>query len=76
MKLQEFMHWLPGVSLDPDDRETLIVNTQVARLFPLQIFHLLGFRRRRWTGGKLVVSRRRHDLVSPFQTQRIRGDGR
>lgn len=66
LKLQEIMHWLPGVKLDPDDRETLIVNTRMARFFPLQIFHLLGFRKRRWSGTDLVVSRRRHDDNSPF----------
>lgn len=66
LKLQEIMHWLPGVRRDPDDSETLVVNTRMARFFPLQIFHLLGFRRRRWSGSDLVVSRRRHDTESPF----------
>ena len=67
LKLQNIVHWLPGVRRDPDDRETIIVNTQVARFFPLQVFHLLGFRRRRSSGGKLIVSRRRHDTDSPFE---------
>jgi predicted deacylase len=66
-KVQDLMHWLPGVASDPDDNETFIVNTRTARFFPLQIFHLLGFRRRRWSGDKLIVSRRRHDSVSPFE---------
>lgn len=64
--IQELMPLLPGVRRDPADRDTLIVNTRVARLFPLQVFHLLGFRRRRWSGEKLIVSRRRHDSISPF----------
>ena len=66
-EVQNLMHWLPGVERDPDDAETFIVNTRTARFFPLQIFHLLGFRRRRWSGDKLIVSRRRHDTVSPFE---------
>ena len=66
MKIQDYVYWLPGVVRDHHDYETLIINTAVARLFPLQIFHLLGFRKRRWSGNKLVVSRRRHDTVSPF----------
>lgn len=70
LKVQDLVHLLPGVARDPDDRDTIIVNTQVARFFPLQVFHLLGFRRRRWSGGKLIVSRRRHDMVSPFGTAR------
>lgn len=69
MKVQNLIHWLPGVERDPDDPETLIVNTRLARFFPLQIFHLLGFRRRRWSENKLFVSRRRHDTESPFLQQ-------
>jgi predicted deacylase len=65
--VQKIVHWLPGVTRDPDDTATLIINTQIARLFPLQVFHLLGFRRRRWAGNKLVVSRRKHDTDAPFK---------
>jgi succinylglutamate desuccinylase len=69
LKIQEIIHWLPGVVRNPDDHESLIVNTRMARFFPLQVFHLLGFRRRRWNGSDLVVSRRRHDTVSPFDKE-------
>lgn len=65
-KLYELMPMLPGVRRDPADPSTLRVNTRIARLFPLQIFHLLGYRRRRWLSGELVVSRRKHDTESPF----------
>lgn len=65
--IQKIVQILPGVHRDDDDPETLIVNTSVARLFPLQVFHLLGFRRRRWMKRKLVVSRRKHDTESPFK---------
>jgi len=65
--VQKIVHWLPGVMSDEHDPGTLIVNTRVARLFPLQVFHLLGFRRRRWAGNKLIVSRRRHDTDGPFK---------
>ena len=65
--IQKIIHFLPGVRRDPGDPSTLIVDTRVARLFPLQIFHLLGFRRRRWVHHKLVVSRRRHDTSGPFK---------
>lgn len=63
----DWMPLLPGVRLHPKDKTALIVNTRIARLFPLQIFHLLGFRHRRWQAHKLVVSRRRHDTKSPFR---------
>jgi len=43
----------------------LIINTHIARILPLQIFHLLGLRRRRWIDNYLVVSRRAYDLAGP-----------
>jgi succinylglutamate desuccinylase len=65
--IQKMIHILPGVSRVPGDPSTLNVNTAVARVFPLQVFHLLGFRRRRWDGNKLTVSRRKHDTSGPFK---------
>lgn len=65
--VQRMIHILPGVSRVPGDPSSLLVNTAVARLFPLQVFHLLGFRRRRWDGNKLIVSRRKHDTTGPFK---------
>jgi succinylglutamate desuccinylase len=50
---------LPGVSRHPRYQETLVVNTWVARFMPLELFHLLGYRKRRWRGRYLVVTRRR-----------------
>jgi len=69
--IQKIVDVLPGVSEDPDNPETLIVNTRVARWFPLQVFHLLGFRRRRWIKNKLIVSRRKHDTKSPFKARQM-----
>lgn len=67
LKIADFMHLLPGVRRHPNDKESLIVNTRVARFFPLQIFHLLGFRKRRFNENQLVVSRRKFDTKSPFR---------
>ena len=64
------MFLLPGVSRHPFEEQSLIVNTNVARIFPLQIFHLLGFRKEIWKAGKLVVSRRKHDTESPFAKEK------
>lgn len=66
MNVARLMPILPGVKKSEYDAETLEINTRVARLFPLQIFHLLGFRKRRWRENKLVVSRRKFDTKSPF----------
>jgi len=66
MNVARLMPVLPGVRRSPFDDETLEINTRIARIFPLQIFHLLGFRKRRWHGNKLIVSRRKFDTKSPF----------
>jgi len=66
LNVAKLMRILPGVRQSPYDEETFEINTRVARFFPLQIFHLLGFRKRRWHGEKLVVSRRKFDTQSPF----------
>ena len=66
LRLADWMFILPGVSLHPTDPERLIVNTTIARFFPLQIFHLLGFRRRQREANYLIVSRRKFDRQSPF----------
>ena len=65
LKVGHYMHLLPGVRRDPLNENFLIINTRIARILPLQIFHLMGFRRLRWTDKYLVVSRRSYDLVRP-----------
>ncbi|MGZ5483858.1 MAG: succinylglutamate desuccinylase/aspartoacylase family protein [Pyrinomonadaceae bacterium] len=60
-----YIYLLPGVRRDPLNENFLIINTRIARIVPLQIFHLLGFRRLRWADKYLVVSRRPYDLVAP-----------
>jgi len=72
LSVQNLMHLLPGVRMDENSPATLLVDTRIARIFPLQVFHLLGFRKLRWSGDKLIVSRRKHDVVSPFKRGPIR----
>lgn len=61
---------LPGVRKLAADGDSFIVNTYLARLFPLQLFHLLGFRKQRWADGFLVVTRRRFDRQGPRASTR------
>ena len=65
LRLGALVRWMPGVRPDPQRPEELIVEPRVARLYPLEIFHLLGFRKVRQEGRDLRVSRRRFDLVPP-----------
>jgi succinylglutamate desuccinylase len=67
LRVGRAIHLLPGVRRDPLDENVLIINTRIARILPLQIFHLLGFRRRRWMDNNLVVSRRAYDLAGPVK---------
>ena len=70
LNLADLTHWLPGVVRHPKHHEMLQIDTRIARFFPLQIFHLLGFRRLRWQNNFLMVSRRRSDTISPFGSRR------
>ncbi|MAW61737.1 MAG: aspartoacylase [Planctomycetes bacterium] len=69
MRLEKLLPWLPGVRRHPDKPGHLLVNTRVARFYPVQIFHLLGYRKRRPEGDLQVVSRRQHDLVRPARLE-------
>jgi hypothetical protein len=47
----------------------LSVNTRIARFYPLDVFHLFGFRKLRSEGVHLIVSRRQHDLARPSRIE-------
>ncbi len=49
---------LPGVSRSPDQPDTLIVNRRIARFLANEIFHLLGYRRKKVDGDIMIFSRR------------------
>ena len=66
LRLVPLLQLLPGVSVDAERADTLVVDTRVARWCPLDIFHLFGFRKLRWQGSVLLVSRRPHDLKTPW----------
>lgn len=70
LRVAEFIHLLPGVRRYPKRPEQLQVDTRIARFFPLQLFHLLGFRKLRSRRHFLLVSRRRHDTSGPFTKRR------
>jgi succinylglutamate desuccinylase len=65
LRLNTLMPLLPGVRRHADAPDVLVVDTRIARFYPLEIFHLFGFRKVRQVGQELVVSRRRYDLSPP-----------
>lgn len=58
LNLQRFVGWLPGVERRHGRPESMVVDTRVARRFAVELFHLLGYRRRRREGRKLIFIRR------------------
>ena len=46
LRLDRLFHWLPGVRRHPEEEGVLLVNRKIARWYTLELFHLLGFRRR------------------------------
>lgn len=59
LRLHVLLRALPGVRKHPELKNTLKVNQKLARFFPVEIFHLFGYRRRRGENGHLVFTRRR-----------------
>ncbi len=49
---------LPGVSRSKTQTDALVVNKKVARFLSVEIFHLLGYRRKQDDGNEMIVSRR------------------
>jgi succinylglutamate desuccinylase len=60
LKVHRWVHLLPGVELDPDMPDAVVVNKKIARWGALQLFHLLGFRKEEDAGPRLVMRRRRY----------------
>jgi succinylglutamate desuccinylase len=58
-RIERVLPLLPGVRRQVGTPSTLVLNTRTARFFPLQILHLLGYRKLRWVDDLLVVARRR-----------------
>lgn len=59
LRAQALPPLLPGVRRHPDQARTLIVSPRAARVYPIDWFQMLGFRKLRWSGGELVLTRRR-----------------
>jgi len=63
--IQKFLPLLPGIKKHPFNGNSLIVNQKIARWFVIEFFHLLGYRRKHTEMNKLVVTKRKFDIVGP-----------
>ncbi|MBX3221719.1 MAG: succinylglutamate desuccinylase/aspartoacylase family protein [Labilithrix sp.] len=57
MKLDRFLHLLPGIARDPARPSKLVVDERATRLYRLDVFHLLGYRRVRKEAERLTLER-------------------
>lgn len=67
LKVYRLVKRLPGIRRHPTLPHTVIVNKHVARWYSVQLFHLLGYRKRRSNEDLLVMTRRAHDQKKPDQ---------
>ena len=65
LRLDAFLHWLPGVYRSGDPRLELTVDTKIARWSPLDVLHLFGYRKQRMVADMLLVTRRAFDRNAP-----------
>jgi succinylglutamate desuccinylase len=63
--IQKFLPLLPGIKKHPANGNSLIVNQKIARWFVIEFFHLLGYRRKHTEMNKLVVTKRKYDVIGP-----------
>lgn len=57
LRLDRFLDLLPGVARDKAYPSRFIVDRSIARLYPLGVFHMLGYRRIRSDARQLTVER-------------------
>lgn len=57
LRLDRVLPYLPGVKRDRAHSERLEVSTRIARFYPLDVFHVFGYRRMRERDGTLTVTR-------------------
>lgn len=62
-RLESLLAALPGVKRAKGKLHTLVVNKHVARWLAVDIFHLLGYRKKVPRGDKLLFIKREHDVV-------------
>ena len=72
LKFDKYLHWLPGVRKDRNAPNTFVINKKIARFYSLQIFHLMGYRKKEMKTGKLFVSRLPYDDEVPANEEIMR----
>ena len=61
-RMERLLAWLPGVNIHPEQPDTLVIDTRIARWQALEFFHLFGYRKVETGAKSLLLSRRPHDI--------------
>ena len=61
LRIGRLLPLLPGIARHRGRPGVLVVDTRIARWFPLDVLHLLGFRKLRKHGSLILASRRKND---------------
>lgn len=64
MKLDRFLHLLPGVARDPARPSRLVVEERITQVYRLDMFHMLGYRRVRREATRLVIERQVEEALT------------
>ena len=57
MKLDRFLHLLPGIARDPEQPSRLVVEERVTQVYRHDMFHILGYRRVRKQSTRITFER-------------------
>ncbi len=63
-KDDEYLKELPGAEVHPEDSHTLIIKKSLYEDIRERL-HMLGFRRKRFEGDQVIITRREYDLTGP-----------
>jgi len=64
-RLDKILPLLPGITRNPEATNEFIINQRIARWYVVEIFHLLGYRKKRVEGERLIVTKREYDIRRP-----------
>lgn len=60
LKIDGMLAWLPGVNWFDNTKESLVVNTKIAKFLAKELFHLLGYRSRQISDTHIKLTNREH----------------
>lgn len=66
LNLYRILGFLPGVRRYMGSDHVMVVDQQIAKLYSVEILHLMGFRRKKKQGHHTLFMRRKYDLKGPW----------